>query len=306
MLLTQLQAFGRSLDWLGDRPDDKDFALGLEALHQARTCQFTDQAALFSAGRHLAHSLRQRPDDAPLCAALAYLTLLRGEERQARYYLKKALHFDPRLQPALELLLYIEEPQTILSRAREEIAELEFSQRKRDETDFDHLHESVQLLIDTSIVQLTLNQHPIPALTDVELAELTHRHDQLNSLLERIRRQLAQLEREIDTSDLHARLTPLEALIRRYQQAIGLSGRFRDLLAEINRLRLRARLLMQHFKMLKESDLAIFYTILDGCEALADRLDELNGLGVDIQPVESVYLDLISYVGQLQDLFDEA
>ncbi|MEZ0372482.1 MAG: hypothetical protein ACAI44_25550, partial [Candidatus Sericytochromatia bacterium] len=247
-------------------------------------------------------ALRKSPDNARLHVALGYLSLLLDDETQARIYLKKALRLEPELLQAYELKLCLENPDVLLQRARHSLEKLETIP-----PDYDTLYEGVQLLVLTTIRQLALKrQDPQPALSEDEMTILQSETDDLLDLQQRILRQFEGVEKEFDTHELRARLEPLETLIRRYQQALETSRVFSEMLAEITRLRTRARLLMQHFKMLRESDLDIFYGILDACEKLADRLDGLNARQVDISPVEPVYLDLIAFVGQLQDLFDEA
>lgn len=307
MLLTQLQSLGQRPDWLRDDGySDQTYREGIQAWQQASKDAFRDEFLLLAAGRHLAAALRQRPDHAGLCAALAFLTLLRSEISQARFYLRKALRHDPAHRSALELLPLLEK-QAILQSARAPRHGRQRVLSEHSAADDDALYEASQALV-AHALQLTakLPPQPAPVVEDADFHTLARQKTDLEELGQRIQTQLDSIEGEFDTSELRARVVPLERLIRHYRRAIELSQSFRALAAEIGRLRLRTRLLIQHFQTLKESDLLIFYGILDSCEAIADKLDVLDTQGIDINPVESLYLQLIGYVGHLQDLFDES
>lgn len=310
MQLAQLQSFDQHIQGLRqdrNQRSDADFLEGMDLFVLAEESEFTDKQALIDASSLFITAVQKNRRDPRPYAALGMLFTLLDNKDQARVFLTEAIRLDPENEAPRELLSQLRLLKSTELNNEDRLALLEQDQTIDENFDYDALYDAVERLIKSSLLNLMQQRHaPKPTTEEASLAGLRYTLKELQELKQRIDAQLTIVETEIDCAELRAQLRPLEMLVRNYQRASDTSDEFNLILITLAGLRQRAIELMRASNKHPASGDAELQQLLDDVDGIADRIDHLSSQKFDTSPVEAVYEELVVFIGNLQELFDEA
>ncbi|MGV3526858.1 MAG: hypothetical protein ACO1RX_21755 [Candidatus Sericytochromatia bacterium] len=264
---------------------------GLRALAQAQSRRFRDKAALEQAHALLLKAMKQDRRQVPAYIGIAYLRLILGDNALAMKYVRMALRLAPQDPQAQALFLQ-------LSGGNDHTAaESEGAEAALD---------ALTLQITSQGQQLSREEFPQTPLTDrTLLAVWQQRHQRgIQAHAESLARLLA-LEPLFETASLRLHLQAQEKQLERWGLFIRLSTEYQVILAQIAAHLNSLKSLQQQVARGTEHVGPQLESLLDSCDALADRLDGYEAQGYVISPLLSAYQDLIERVSALQDALDE-
>lgn len=245
--------------------------------------------------------LKREPKNAEANAYFAYLLHLFQEPQKAYFYAQMACQLEPEVDEYLDLREAIEselDPRVSTEEQHSDVF-LEEIELAYEEVEA-YLHEWVHRIMQEKPLVATL---VLPA-----LEQLKQRAAQHQRALKTFKLQLNQLETEHDVQGLYHKLRPLEVRERQYQQVISISQVFYDLHSDIVRSGTSTAKLLHSLKnrqlALKDAEDKM-EIVLDDCDRIADRLDDLDGKGNDISPVEPDYQELVASIAILQDYLED-
>lgn len=263
---------------------------GLNLLREAQSENFSSGPKVQDIYRLLKQAISQTPALAEPYLAMAYLLLLAGDRNSAKLILKEALLHSPENPDALKML--------------DLIAKTHRSQTKSNpQLDWDAFRDQVE----TMIVKHFHHYSKYP--TDSDQGNVSPAtFERFSSLLNTINTYIQTLEQEFDVMDLRGKLHPLQVLWKRQKQKCDLDQLYIALIQNIEEAHHQVDHIIQESKTSKA--LAKFENeieaILDQCDLIADKLDDLNQQGHDIQNLEITYNQWIEKVAVLQALLDES
>ncbi len=252
-----------------------------------------DPQLLKQALGHLDQVLRHQATHADAYYLMAYLFYLLDMLPQALKYLRSCLGFVPAHTQALRL-------QKVLAAGHFPEPEVVGRSPGPEEWDSEALFDSLlreiqQANLKTMQMQVPLYPDPTPA----TIMLLRGFEQELITSLALFAKQITQLEAELDTFSLQRSLLPLEKRLEQVRRLIHQSKRLSDLLSQ---LKAEAEQVQACFAKPASAELD---KILDRCDWLADRLDELEAQKIPITSVLADYRQLVKTVEVLQDLYDE-
>ncbi|MGV3525552.1 MAG: hypothetical protein ACO1RX_15085 [Candidatus Sericytochromatia bacterium] len=265
---------------------------------EAEAGDFANKALLKQALQLFIQAVRQQRRAPEPYIGLAYLAILLEQRDQARRYLQTALGLNPQQSDAAQLLSYLEDTPPSAS-GIPTFAEVAFS-------DLDRLHEHIeQQLYD--FVRTLMQQAPPEISFEAEaIRALRQTSTALQNQIQSFESRIVLLEGEFDTADLRRRLRPADAIFKRYQRALDSSESQMLIHEEIIRLIERVRSLFgqsetQPLSPARERELE---SLMDRCDWLADRLDELAA-EERLETLEYRYHALIEMIEQVREKLDD-
>lgn len=270
---------------------------------EAEANGFTDKAPLKQAMRLFIQAARQRRTYVEPYIGLAYLSLLIDQKEVAQKYLQTALKIEPQNEDALRLQNYITE-------GPEESPTDSFSLPELEKPlDHDQLYDQLEKTLFHWIRELMKLEPPVATLKPEDLETLQARTDELESRVLSFERQIGSLDKEFDTSELRRRMRPLEVMLQRGQRALEVSEQMQLIQKQVQGLAetvkaINARLQNPTADLLARLENEM-ESVMDSCDWVADRLEQLDGQGHDISQLEHNYNILAAMIDQIRDVMDE-
>ncbi|HEY9842085.1 MAG: hypothetical protein ACAI44_30535 [Candidatus Sericytochromatia bacterium] len=239
---------------------------------------------------------------------LAYVFLLLGDRQNALPLLQEALQRVPGDADATMFMAYL---QQVKARKKSQPAKLmsapALKPKAAEAIDYDELYDRTEAQIVANLQLMTMR----PPQVTLEAEAYRQLKQQTQSYLdycEKTRENLAILDQEIETDELQQRLEQLERLASRFRQALSHSEQLRALNKEIRQHRegvSELRTAISSRKMAPNQFEAELEKMLDNCDAVADRMDNLETQGCPIDTVCKSYEIWLNALEQLQELADE-
>lgn len=264
---------------------------GMELLHQIQSENFSSEDKIRKTYQLLKQSLAQTPSLPEPYLAMAYLLLLSGDLDSSMLILKEALLHAPDNQDVHKMMGYITQ------------AKRTHRSSQNTHIDWDRLHDQVGEMIVKHLHYYLKSQeeHSPDTVNQGTFKKLT-------TLVNTINDYIQTLEKEFDVMDLRHKIHPLTVLWKQYRQKLDLASQNAEILDEIeNELRCVNALIqkIQNTVLLPDFE-RDFESILDNCDLIADKLDDLSQQGHDIQKLEIPYNQWLEKVAYLQALLDES
>jgi hypothetical protein len=278
---------------MAQNPEQPSFLVqGIALLCQIQNENFSSEETIRQTYQLLKQSLAQTPSLPEPYLAMAYLLLLSGDWDSSTLMLKEALLHAPNNPDAHKMLDYI--------------TQAKHAPRPPQKThiDWDRLHDQVAEMIVKHLHYHLKSQEN----SNQEIVN-QHLFDKLTTLINTLNAYIQTLEKEFDVMDLRHKIRPLNVLWKRHKQSLDLACAYASILGEIETELKRVNALIQKVQdpglmseLEREQELE---AILDQCDRMADKLDDLNKQGQDIQKLEIPYNQWIEKVTDLQGLLDE-
>ncbi len=264
---------------------------GFCCLLSAEQLGFRDREILKKAADAFAIGIQyNRKNPLPLLG-LAYLFLLVKDPQNAAPYLARAQELDPD-HPDLGALMGWLEGKT-----------------SKPDPDTDAQLEKLEMLLAESLKRY-LASKPLPAVDPNRYLRLQEEHLALQELCQNLQRDLKQFQADSDNLGLEQQLQSLMAQLKPFEQAIKVSQDYLRLLRQMKTDVSETEALYQRLPLLSEIrelnaiEQSLEY-LLDRCDGFADRLDDYDQKGFDIQAVETVYHELCRKIEALQEGLEE-
>lgn len=174
--------------------------------------------------------------------------------------------------------------------------------------DYDTMYDQVESTIQKEVRQLsTLGPDWYRSSRDRFRVEKTEQqYANLRKKYSQIRKRIRAVEVEIDCEPLHQMLNPLDMILTRCEYHLQISWQMIELQEMLDgHLRWVSQALIQlelHKRLPADFSETHFDYLLSDCDALADQLDALEGLGMDTARLVTTYEKLALKVSRFQDL----
>ncbi|MBT9546338.1 MAG: hypothetical protein IV090_13200 [Candidatus Sericytochromatia bacterium] len=279
---------------------------GLECMADAQAEGFADRALLAEACEYLMEALRLNHRETEAYIGMGYLLWLLGDHTGAMPYLQAALEFDPENSDAktlMQLVCKTERPVTLPP----PVFTTELAQ-----PNFDALYDQVELQILAAIQQVSTLPPQTFEVSNlrVKMTQMERKYRELVTLQGELQAQIQAVEVEIDCSELQKMLRPLDILLARAQDFLNQSWalvQLEETIAEHSQwLTLQISVFDSLNGEISDSfSQAHFDALLEDCDALADLLDEYDGLGIDVASLIDHYEKMTDKVTYIQDCLDQ-
>lgn len=284
------------------------YQAGMRCLNQAQKSGFENKPLLKEAATKLNQAIRLNRQDPHPYLSMAYLLMLLLKYPEALRYLKQAQTSateHPKVQEMLDLIQQLQKkassPAAVapaVPEARETRAALPLW-RSLSEAKMAIMAEVKRVMEEFRL--------PQPDGSAENQAIFQRRSETLQAVLNQLESNLLNLSQTADTQELDLLLGPIRSILKRFEKAIQICVDFQQLFKDIERVMLETS---GCFESLAQQGLDAsslnprLETILDDCDAIADRLDALAEQKIAIQPLEENYGKLVTYVQNFQDFFE--
>lgn len=278
--------------------------LAFTKLAEAELGEFRDKELLKQASELFIKAIRFRRTDPEPYVGLAYLLLLVRDFDGAEAYLREALRHDRNLEDAHKLMEYLQQKRKEPASATATMQD--FSGLSRDNIDYDHLYDQVELQIYTQVRLAMEYQPPDPGADSEQIAQLQQKLGEFQKAHQHLLKQLKVVDEEIDISDLQRTMRPFEIQLRRMEKALETTDTFARLHSRIDGLMKEISAVLptlgsspsaQHDQHVEQ--------IMDACDQIADEIDTLEAKNYPTASLESAYGFLAMLVEQYRDAVDE-
>lgn len=313
MDLKQLQALTARKEELNQNRHSKSeehFIKGMQALALAHQEDFSHKETVKSACTSLIESLKLNRQDIRPYLALAYLFTIVNAFDTAYEYLEAALELEPQNEVALAMQQVIgEQKQDIVPPSSDTLPSLSVSQDGRSPIDYDALYDRIQIYIVAEVKKAMEIELPPPS-SEVEVSQfIDDKLDEYTEKYQYIKKELAILDEEIDTSDLERHAKPLQMIVKRLEDNAAVTHQLTSIRTQLEFLDKEVDQLLEQIQTaLPPQEMAVLErqveNLLDQYDAIADQLDLLEGKPYHWQPLLVKYEELIQKTELLQDEID--
>ena len=277
---------------------------GLECLADAQAEGFADRSLLAEACAYLMEALRLNHRETEAYIGMGYLLWLLGDHTGAMPYLQAALELEPE-NPDTKTLMQ-------LVRKSERPVSVPVFLPDLAQPNFDALYDQVELQILAAIQQVSTLPPQTFEVSNlrVKMTQMERKYRELVTLQSELQAQIQAVEMEIDCSELQKMLRPLAILLARAQDFLNQSWalvQLEETIAEHSQwLTLQISVFDSLNGEISDSfSQARFDAVLEDCDALADLLDEYDGLGIDVASLIDHYEKMTDKVTYIQDCLDQ-
>lgn len=287
------------------------YAQAMQKLAQVEANNFDDLTPLKEASELLGFAIRNDRQDPLPYVGMAYVFALLGQPQKGIPYVQKALQLEPEndmathmMQGLIELQsnkLEIETPHILVLDTLDELLKAR---------DFDALYEQLEEFILSEIKRLMEQPTPEIAFEEAAYEALEQAQNEVQLIFAKIQSLISSLDAEMSCLALYERLKPLQVIVKRYTQAFEHSHRFQYIAIEINECNAMISESMRQFAR-SEADFVkntnpYFNPIYDLSDKVADQLDELESIGVQIGPILYYYERMLHYFQAFQDRIEDS
>lgn len=230
---------------------------------------------------------------------MGFLFLLIQRPHKAVPFLKSALHIEPGMPLALDLMQQAQAIKSLPSKPSPQAGEV----------DFDGLHEQLEKQIAFYSRQLTQADFDpmVPVIGTERIQSLKEMLDKYAEIQADLSKQLVLVDSEMDSGMLHKQFQFFTGQVKRLANLIRISDEFNSILHALDQHTRQCRQLLlearnQPETLRLEPELE---ALLDRCDFVADQLDALDEKGYDILPLKPAYRSFMHSLTELQDLLEE-
>ena len=318
------------------KPQVFDFATLTQArqgLQKSDQLRHQQSAELYTQGRQLVREAMTKPMDkdklkvATDCFAkgiqanyknpanylgMGFLFLLIGQSRQAIPYIRSGLDLEPGSELGKELLLQAQQDRFPKTDQKSDQLKLPQLLKPSAEIDFDEFYDSTQaavkLFLRLIMMDEVLGYSPSPDLLQLDL--ISSKLNQFQEKAQEFNQQLQILDQEMEISDLRQQLIIIEKAIQRINSLKQLFEQFIEIDQDIKKhIDITHDVISQSQTTENENDLEALeenlQVLLDHCDSVADRLDDLEAKNIDINSLHSTYKDYVELLEHYQDVLEE-
>jgi tetratricopeptide (TPR) repeat protein len=244
---------------------------------------------------------------------MGFLFLLITQPLQALPYLKAGLELEPGSELGKELLQQaqsgVAQPKTTPQALVQHIPQFD---KPASEMDFDDLYDSTEAAIMLFLKQmmtdevLGLTPSPNPKQLEVVQTKLNRFQEKTHEFNHR----LQILDQEMEVSDLRQQLGTIDKALQRILSLSQLFEQFIEIHQDIQKHADLTDEIMaesqvtddpQDIEVLEEN----LQVLLDHCDSVADRLDELESKKINIHPLQTPYQHYAEQLERFQDVLEE-
>lgn len=316
-----------------------DFATLTQArqgLQKSDSLRHQQSAEMYTQGRQLIRdSLRQPVDKAKLKQAtdcftkgiqanyknpsnyfgMGFLFLLINQHHQALPYINSGLDLEPKSELGKELLRQarvVTQPTQAPKVPAPQLPQVTQVEQATEEMDFDDLYDNTESALMLFLRQLMadevmfLSPSPNPKQLDLLHAKLKIFQDKMQEFNQR----LQILDQEIEVSGLKQHLGKIDKAVQRISTLMRLCEQFLDIHQDIQKhTDLTVTIITEAQTTEDPNDIAVLeenlQVLLDHCDCIADRLDELDAKKINISPLQSPYQQYAEQLERFQDVLEE-
>lgn len=275
--------------------------LGVECLHEALAAQLQDRELLAEACENFMDAIRHNRTDPDPYIGLGYLLWLAQEYEDALLYLSEAIILDPQNADARKLVRLT---QQAMQRPAQQLSMAPI----QAEDEYERMYDALEAKITEEVKRLSSRKPDWFAISDDrfkvqrmerEFQALIRTHSQLSA-------DLAIVAQEFDCEDLQQKMHPLNTFLRKAKEVLLHSWQQIELQEVLDGHNgwLERELRRSQGQLAANFSRERFDYLLDDCDQLADRLDELEQSGGDVSALVAAYELMIAKVAQIQALLD--
>ncbi|PIQ23932.1 hypothetical protein COW64_21650 [bacterium (Candidatus Blackallbacteria) CG18_big_fil_WC_8_21_14_2_50_49_26] len=243
---------------------------------------------------------------------MGFLFLLINQPLQALPYLKAGLELEPRSGLGNELLEQAQKVVQPKMAPKTQESQLPQLETPSAEIDFDDLYDSTE-----AAIMLFLRQIMTDEVLGLEPTPDTQQFEMLQSKLKRFQdkthefnQRLQILDQEMEVSDLRQQLSTLDKALQRIISLSQLFEQFIEIHQDIQKHTDLTNEIMAESQATDDpNDIEVLeenlQVLLDHCDSVADRLDELDAKRINISPLQSPYQRYTEQLERFQDVLEE-
>lgn len=284
------------------------FNKGKILLTQAHEEGFSNKNTLKQAADFLIDSIQKNRRNQNPYIAFAYLNYLLGDIEAAVIYLKELLSFAPENEEGQKLLEQVLSP----PKATKQQSALNSLEATDEDVDYDALYDKVEEAIYQEVQRLSKEQANKykPTIKSEDYQNIKEHFNAIVHTHKIIEKQLTVIDEEIDISELRQLMRPINIYLKRYNQVLRTSKESMSIYREINKERITVRQFREQIEKVTDSETVKKFggkveQMLDHCDLIADRLDEMAHKGSLIKDLEKHYEHLVEATNQLLELIDD-
>lgn len=247
---------------------------------------------------------------------MGFLFLLIGQPRQALPYIKSGLDLEPASELGKELLEQAQNgllPKTVPKSAPNlALASLPQLEQSPADIDYDDLYDSTEAAIMLFLKQIMTDEvlGLVPAPNPKQLHLLQAKLSLFQDKTQEFNQHLQILDQEMEVSDLRLHLSTIDKALQRIIALSQVFEQFLEIHQDIQKHSSLTDEIMaesqatedpQDIEVLEEN----LQTLLDHCDSVADRLDELDAKQVNISPLQTPYQHYAEQLERFQDVLEE-
>jgi tetratricopeptide (TPR) repeat protein len=243
---------------------------------------------------------------------MGFLFLLIGQAAEAIPFIKSGLDLEP--DSELGLALFEQAQDGLLPKATQKsvlpnIPQIDTSQA---DLDFDELYDRTEAAILLFLKQImsdeVLGYVPSPNSKQLSLVQSKLKHFQAKN--QAFQQQLQILDQEIEVSDLRQHLSTIDKAMQRILSLSQLFEEFIEIHQDIKKHHdLTDGIIAESQTTVDPHDTEVLeenlQVLLDHCDSVADRLDEIESKRIDIGPLQSPYQNYAEQLERFQDVLEE-
>lgn len=315
-LVKQTKTDGAGLSSHREKLAQEHIEKGTALMRQAHQDEFKNPSILTQAGEAFVAAIQCNRTKPEPYLAMAYLFMLVENFEAAGKYAQEVCRLHPKNPDAILMVEQI--TKSLHAQKKQQSAP---PQRPKpdfkaplpespEDIDYDELYDQTEALIIAEVQKIAHYPPPEPIGDPKKFKELSKYQKSLEAIIANIQKQLQIIDEEIETSNLVAKLKPLEIITKRYNATIELS---QHVMALHQRIEEEQQLVVAQLGSLTEiesrEDLKIMEenldSLLDGTDQIADEIDTLEQKGYSAKDTEKRYETLVKDVEKLQDAIDD-
>ncbi|MGE3725590.1 MAG: hypothetical protein AB7I41_08575 [Candidatus Sericytochromatia bacterium] len=271
-----------------------------------------NKAKLKEASQHFAKGMALNYKNAANYFGMGFLFLLIAEPKQALPVIKAGLEHAP--DSVLGQVLFEQAQNTLLPKAAAPVERplLPQIESASEDLDFDELYDQTEAAL-LLFMKLILSDEVLglkPTPNGKQLRALQAKLTDFEAKTCAFEDRLKIIDQEIEVQDLQVHLGQIHKVLTRLKTLSTQFEAFLDIQAEIDKHReLTEQIMSETESTADPADIPVLeenlQTLLDHCDGIADRLDELETQRVDISPLNPPYTHYAEQLERFQDLLEE-
>jgi hypothetical protein len=309
--LTQARQGLQKSDSLRHQQSAELYAQGRQLIREAIK-QAVDKTKLKQATDCFAKGIQANYKNPSNYFGMGFLFLLIAQPRQALPYLKAGLDLEPGSKLGNELLQQAQKGVQPKTAQKPNIPQLSQLDKPSDEIDFDDLYDSTEAAIMLFLKQILTDEVLgfAPSPNPKQLALLQSKLKLFQEKTQEFSQRLQILDQEMEVTDLRQQLSAIDKALQRMLTMRQLFEQFIEIHQDIQKhTDLTDEIMAESQATDDPNDIEVLeenlQVLLDHCDSVADRLDELDAKKVNIHPLQAPYQHYAEQLERFQDVLEE-
>jgi len=308
--LTQARQGLQKSDSLRHQQSAELYAQGRQLIREAIK-QAVDKTKLKQATDCFAKGIQANYKNPANYFGMGFLFLLIAQPRQALPYLKAGLDLEPGSELGKELLQQAQKGQPKTAQKPLEPQSAQFA-KPAAEMDFDDLYDSTEAAIMLFLKQIMTDEVLgfAPSPNPKQLALLQSKLKLFQEKTQEFSQRLHILDQEMEVTDLRKQLSAIDKALQRIISLSQLFEQFIEIHQDIQKhTDITDEIMAESQATDDPNDIEVLeenlQVLLDHCDSVADRLDEMDAKKINIHPLQTPYQHYAEQLERFQDVLEE-